>query len=99
MSVKKVSDLGLPPDLSPVSDFSLRQAGRFIIASYRASAYQKEHFLKRMGARLRVHDDTIGQRMERDLEALLPLSATAYDAWRQEEQPGQFHVSGPVPDQ
>ena len=29
---------------------------------------------------LRGHDETIGQRMERDLEALLPLPAVPYDA-------------------
>ena len=33
-----------------------------------------------MDARLRGHDETIGQRMERDLEARLPLPAVPYDA-------------------
>ena len=34
-----------------------------------------------MDARLRGHDETIGQRgMERDLDALLPLPAVPYDA-------------------
>ncbi len=33
-----------------------------------------------MDARLRGHDETIGQRMERDLDALLPSPPTAYDA-------------------
>ena len=36
--------------------------------------------LERMDATLRGHSETIGQRMERDLDALLPLSATPYDA-------------------
>ena len=36
--------------------------------------------LERMGARLRGHTETIGDRMERDLEALLPLPAVPYDA-------------------
>ncbi len=36
--------------------------------------------MERLGRRLRGHDETIGQRMERDLEALLPLPATPYDA-------------------
>ena len=36
--------------------------------------------LERMDARLRGHSETIGQRMERDLEALLPLPSVAYDA-------------------
>ena len=33
-----------------------------------------------MDARLRGHTESIGQRMERDLEALLPLSDAPYDA-------------------
>ena len=33
-----------------------------------------------MDARLRGHTETIGQRMERDLDALLPLPPAAYDA-------------------
>ena len=36
--------------------------------------------LERMDARLRGHDETIGQRMERDLEAMLALPAAPYDA-------------------
>ena len=36
--------------------------------------------LERMDARLRGHTETIGQRMERDLDALLPLPPAAYDA-------------------
>jgi transposase len=36
--------------------------------------------LARMDAVLRGHTETIGQRMERDLEALLPLPAAAYEA-------------------
>ena len=36
--------------------------------------------LERMDARLRGHTETIGQRMERDLDALLPLPAVPYDA-------------------
>ena len=35
---------------------------------------------KRLDARLRGHDETIGERLERDLVALLPLPAIAYDA-------------------
>ena len=34
----------------------------------------------RMDARLRGHSESIGQRMERDLEALLPLPAVSYEA-------------------
>ncbi len=36
--------------------------------------------LERMDATLRGHDETIGQWMERDLEALLPLLTAPYDA-------------------
>ena len=35
--------------------------------------------LERMDARLRGNDETIGQRMERDLDALLPLPSVPYD--------------------
>ena len=42
--------------------------------------YLKRRCLERMDARLRGHTETIGQRMERDLDALLPLPPVAYDA-------------------
>ena len=48
------------------------------------NAHLEERCLERMDARLRGHDETIGQRMERDLEARLPLPATAYDACDQQ---------------
>ena len=44
------------------------------------NAHLERRCLERMDARLRGHDETIGQRMERDLEALLPLPAAPYDA-------------------
>ena len=44
------------------------------------NAHLEQKCLGRMDARLRGHDETIGQRMERDLEALLPLPAVPYDA-------------------
>ena len=44
------------------------------------NAYLEERCLERMGRQLRGHRETIGQRMERDLEALLPLPAVPYDA-------------------
>ena len=44
------------------------------------NAYLERRCLERMDARLRGHTETIGQQMERDLEALLPLPALAYDA-------------------
>ena len=39
------------------------------------NGYLERRCLERMDARLRGHTETIGQRMERDLEALLPLPA------------------------
>ena len=44
------------------------------------NAYLERRCLERMDAQLRGHTETIGQRMERDLEALLPLPPVAYDA-------------------
>ena len=44
------------------------------------NAYLERRCLERMDARLRGHTETIGQRMERDLDALLPLPPVAYDA-------------------
>ena len=40
----------------------------------------EQRCLERMDAQLRGHTETIGQRMERDLDALLPLPPVAYDA-------------------
>ena len=44
------------------------------------NAHLEGRCLERMDAVLRGHTETIGQRMERDLDALLPLPAAAYDA-------------------
>ena len=44
------------------------------------NAHLEQRCLGRMDAQLRGHDETIGQRMERDLDALLPLPAVPYDA-------------------
>ena len=44
------------------------------------NSHLEERCLKRMEARLRGHTETIGERMERDLDALLPLPAVPYDA-------------------
>ena len=44
------------------------------------NAYLERRCLERMDARLREHSETIGQRMKRDLDALLPLPPVAYDA-------------------
>ena len=44
------------------------------------NVYLEERCLERLGRQMRGHRETIGQRMERDLEALLPLPAVLYDA-------------------
>ena len=44
------------------------------------NAYLERRCLERMDARLRGHLETIGQRMERDLDALPPRPAVPYDA-------------------
>ena len=44
------------------------------------NAHLERRCLERMDARLRDHAQTIGQRMGRDLDALLPLPPTPYDA-------------------
>ena len=44
------------------------------------NAHLQEQCVRRFEARLRGHRETIGERLERDLEALLPLPAVPYDA-------------------
>ncbi len=44
------------------------------------NAHLEQRCLKRMDALLRGHTESIGQRLERDLETLLPLPAAPYDA-------------------
>ena len=44
------------------------------------NAHLEQRCLERMDAQLRGHTETIGQRMERDLDALLLLPPVAYDA-------------------
>ena len=51
------------------------------VESFKAlNAHLQQRCLERMDATLRGHSETIGQRMERDLDALLPLPAVPYDA-------------------
>ena len=57
--------------LAPVPSFESFEA---------LNAHLEGRCLERMDARLRGHAESIGQRMERDLEALLPLSAAPFDA-------------------
>ena len=44
------------------------------------NSHLEERCLERMEAKLRGHTETIGERMERDLDALLPLPPAPYDA-------------------
>ena len=44
------------------------------------NAHLEAQCLKRFEERLRGHSETIGERLERDLEVLLPLPAVPYDA-------------------
>jgi len=44
------------------------------------NAYLEEQCLNRLEDKLRGHTETIGQRLERDLEVLMPLPAVPYDA-------------------
>ena len=50
-------------------------------------AHLEGRCLERMDAQLRGHTETIGQRMEGDLDALLPLTAVPYDVC--DRQPGR----------
>ena len=50
-------------------------------ASWEAlNAHLEEFCRRRMADRLRGHDETIGDRLERDRQALLPLPPAPYDA-------------------
>ena len=57
--------------LAPVPSFESFEA---------LNAHLERRCLARMDARLRGHSESIGQRMERDLETLLPLPEAPYDA-------------------
>ena len=48
------------------------------------NAHLEARCLERMDAKLRGHTETISQRMERELDALLPLPAVPYDACDQQ---------------
>ena len=63
------------------------------------NAHLETRCLERMDARLRGHSETIGQRMERDLDALLPPAGRALRRLREAGEPGEFPVPGPVPHQ
>ena len=62
------------------------------------NAYLERRCLERTDAQLRGHTETIGQRMERDLDVLLPLPDAPYDAC--ERQAGRVSsLPGKVQDQ
>ena len=62
------------------------------------NAHLERRCLERMDARLRGHSETIGQRMERDLD--IPCCpGPRHPMTPATSRPGQFAVSGPVPDQ
>ncbi len=44
------------------------------------NAHLKEKCLERMERRLRIHKESIGERMKRDIDALLPLPTVPYEA-------------------
>ena len=58
------------------------------------NAYIERRCLERMDRKLRGHTEIIGQSMERDLDALLPLPPVAYDAC--EKQAGRVSSSSLV---
>ena len=57
--------------LAPVPSFESFEA---------LNTHLEQRCLERMDAQLRGHTETIGQRMERDLDDLLPLPPAPYDA-------------------
>ena len=63
------------------------------------NAHLEPRCLERMHAQLRGHSETIGQSMEQDLDALLPLPPSAYDACDIAGKPGEFPVLDQVQDQ
>ena len=49
---------------------------------------------RRLGDRLRGHDETIGERLVRDLEAFHGLPPAPYDACEKKAGSGQFAIAG-----
>ena len=71
-----------------------------VVASFPAlNAHLEGRCLERMDAVLRGHTETIGQRMERDLDALLPVASRGLRRLRSAGQPSQLAVPGAVPHQ
>ena len=63
------------------------------------NAYLEQRCLERMDAQLRGHTETIGQRMERDLDGPAAPAAGGLRRVRQAGWPGEFTVLGQVQDQ
>ena len=63
------------------------------------NTYLEQRCLERMDAKLRGHSETIGQRMEREFEVLLPLPRGGLRRLRKAGGPGEFVVAGQVQDQ
>ena len=62
------------------------------------NAHLERRCLARMDARLRGHSESIGQRMERDLDPAAPTSG-GLRRLREAGRPGEFAVAGEVQDQ
>ena len=60
------------------------------------NAYLEAQCRKRLDARLRGHDETIGERLQRDLVALLPLPATHYNTTNREQGARKVFASNQV---
>ena len=63
------------------------------------NAHLEQHCVRRFDDRLRGHNETIGERLERDLEALRPLPAVPYDASDKHATRVSSLSAGQVPDQ
>ena len=73
------------------------------IPTYRSfdelNALLEEKCLERMERRLRGHKETIGERMVRDIDVLLPLPSTPYDASDKHTTRVSSSVIGEIPHQ
>ena len=63
------------------------------------NTYLEQRCLERMDAKLRGHSETIGQRMERDLEVPAAPTSGGLRRLRKAGGPGEFVVAGQVQDQ
>jgi hypothetical protein len=72
----------IPGATSAVADYQFFQSNDFLYFSgvEAPNAWLEEQCLRRQDAVLRGHTETIGERLMRDLDALLPLPAAPYDA-------------------